>query len=645
MAKLLIFLSLALFIVGFPTASLAEETMADTVYQFSPIQITSEKTMIYLDNVSSSVTVLSDQQIQTSGAKNLGDLLKPVTGVYVSDYGSSGSRKTVSVRGSAADQVLVLIDGKKINPVQSGTADLNQIPMENIQSVEILRSGGSVFWGAESIGGIINIITKDGRGIGDEFWIQAEYGSFHTQSISGQIAGKKHDIDYLLTAKYHSTEGTFTFKENWRPSSRSQQNNDVQRINISTKLGWTFAHRHNGRAEFYLDKGQTDGGVPGTIEFPTPNAEKEDDYISASLALSAHDFIPILKDDSAEVHLYQNRMENHYVNPETPFSFEGTHVNRASGFQANFHTSTLQIGYDLRKDELESDIHQSGQEKTEHHERTKNGVFALADWEFPGESGKLKLGLRYDDFSDIDGIWTYEAGFNYKFHERFILRSNLARAYKMPSFNDLFWTSTSFALGNSNLAPEKSINVDLGIIVYPVRKARFEITYFRKDIADLIQWNSGAGGVWRPINIDRVLINGVENELYLPLMLDNDFLLEATANYTFLSALDKSGSHATENKQLIRRPEHQANISVSANYKHLLRFQTGWRYVGQRYITAANTKSLPAYDVTDLNLKLYMNENWEAGLKVKNLFDEKFVDVFDFPVPGRKIMANLKFTW
>jgi len=129
-------------------------------YTMPPIVVTATRTPQILWQSDANVAVLTSEQIQQSFARNLGEVLRMIPGVSIGQYGDTGQNISLGIRGSTAGQVLILVDGVPVNDPQLGGLDLNTISLDNIERVEIVRGGASALYGADAVGGVMNIITR-----------------------------------------------------------------------------------------------------------------------------------------------------------------------------------------------------------------------------------------------------------------------------------------------------------------------------------------------------------------------------------------------------------------------------------------------------------------------------------------------------
>ena len=253
------------------------------------------------------------------------------------------------------------------------------------------------------------------------------------------------------------------------------------------------------------------------------------------------------------------------------------------------------------------------------------------------ESSKLSYGQR--QVQQPQDAFSYSLGWRVAIDRQnlVVIKGNAGTAFRNPTFNDLFWPATSFALGNPQLKPERMFIFDTGVNIKPFPFISLEAVGFLHQARDLIQWNPGAAGLWQPQNIGKARIWGLELEAAL--LLEIPWLQgfgEVKVNYSFLAAQDKTEGTPSYNRQLPRRAKEKFNLLINyTNYQgHSLNLNG--RYVGHRYITAQNTKYLDPYLVVDGTCTFYLKEKIYLIFTVKNLLGTRYVDIREFPVPGRE---------
>jgi outer membrane receptor protein involved in Fe transport len=275
------------------------------------------------------------------------------------------------------------------------------------------------------------------------------------------------------------------------------------------------------------------------------------------------------------------------------------------------------------------------------------------------ETGRLMLfpALRYDadlleypdeDIRNFNHKWSFNTGIMVPFdsERKTVLKGNIGTSFRVPSFDDLFWPSTAFAVGNPNLLPEEALIYDVGLLFKPYHFFSYEIVFYNHIVTNLIQWNPGATGQWTPVNIGSAKISGIETEASFIFELSPiNSVMEITGNYTHLIALDTTEGSSTYGKQLPRRAREQTNAAVTLQHMQGHSLHVEGRYVGFRYQTAQNTKYLPSYFVLNATARIRFLEHFTISLNGRNLLDKEYIDIREFPVPGRELGCSIEFQY
>jgi len=614
----------------------------------------------------SHVTVITADEIKASGARNVAEVLDTTVGTQVQRYGSVGALATVSIRGSSNEQVLVLMNGKRLNTAQGGGVDFSSLNPEDIERIEVIRGGSSAIYGENAFGGVINIVTKSGRGKKWQGGLHYSYGSYATQAADGSLRGPwgpDKRGDFYISLRGLASEGGYLFTDQKRGTVQARKNSGLLGVDGSVRVGFDLGEPRVHRLAFSGQLHYRDKGVPGMADFPTVAANMTDrrimgifDYNCAAL--------PFLPGADLSVSVYGVFHKRHFTDPEYFLGeIDDWHDNRAVGGDATLSGRVVwdwlmqkyRAAYTGRWDWLTSTglqkspgILTDGEVARIAHSLSARDELHL--WRYPGKEGDPGVGrvvfvpaLRYDINSLYRDFLSWQLGAMVHFDagKRLVLKGNAGTSYRAPSFNDLFWPQTAFAIGNPKLRPEISFGWDAGGLVKPFPWLTFELVYFHNLVEDLIQWVPGPGGQWRPSNVGQALLEGVEAEVKTILTIAwLKSYLEVGANYTLLFATDKSDSPATYDKQLARRPFEKANavVSLSRPQWYFVRWET--RFVGFRYITAHNTKYFEPYLVHSVNAGVTVFDRVELSAQVMNLLDDSYIDVREYPIPGREISVK-----
>jgi outer membrane cobalamin receptor len=584
--------------------------------------------------------VIGPEKLRHSLDFGIGDLLGQSSGVVLRKSGGPGSSELVSIRGSTSQQVLVLLNGKRLNTAQGGGVDISQFDPGQVTRVEIYREGNSPRWAGASIGGVLNVVTS--REAGRNLAVRTTAGSYGARSVSASAGGGK-ETQGGAWAAFRQSDNDFVFEDPRRGGEQRRVNARVESLLLSSFLETGLGEGQE--LSVFISSSRDRRGAPGPIEFPTPQAALEDErlYLQGSLSgsLGATDLTL-----ASGLH-HQNR---HYENPDPVFWADDRHRNTGLSFSLEAtrelsRSLSLQAGGSIDRDRLSS---------TTDGERERSSLAAYVSTELglSGRERETEPWLTVSPGARLEKVEAYGAEILPSIASKlalrggiFVLRGSLAGKYRPPSFDELFWPLSSGAEGNPDLLPERSTSAEVSGTFYLFeRSARLSGTGFTRWLHDLIEWTPGAKGVWRPHNVGRARERGVELEGSLsgkPAAFLPPLVLEVS--HSLLSATDEGEEPTTRGKQLVRRPEHTSTVSLETFHGERFSMGLAWTRTGRRYLTAANTKWLEPYSVLDIHTRLALLRGTSLLFSMKNLGGRSYYDIEDFPVPGRTFMLALDF--
>ena len=604
-------------------------------------------------SVSAQVSVLAADEIAASGARTAAEALESVPGIVLVRYGGRGQSQLVSLRGASSDKVLVLVNGRRINTAQGGGVDLSQFKAEDIERIEVIRGGRSAVYGSGAFGGVVNIVTKSTAGAGRLF--TAYYG-FSSQTTHEAGAGYSDSLgpdgtfSFRVSLNGLSSRGDYSYYSADYGDILRRENAEVLSGGGDCFINWKIFPAMGAELSLSGSHQSSLRGVPGMEGFPTPEALLLDGVTALALDLSVSP-AGTLRVSASGAGREQVRGYNDDTHRNT--SAEGS-IEAAGVLSRGLCRAVITAGGTYRYDSLDSTalVYSGGAEDAGRAERHTASGYARSEiplFRFKGSDADriiLSPAARYDySFSVFSGDSEESSDYRFSFNggllflfdpnRRFVFKANAGTSYNLPSFDDLFWLESGFALGNPNLLPEEGFQIDAGFILQPADPLVLEIVYYRQELSNLIQWNPGAGGVWRPRNIGAALVTGIEGEGRFILDLSGiSCFLEGKANYTLLIAENREDSPANRGKQLPYRPKHQAGISFTFNHYGGHTLNLSGTYVGHRYTNEGNTRYLEDYFLIDLSLGLKIAENYEVSLFGKNLLNTPYISRLFYPVPG-----------
>ncbi|MDP8259531.1 MAG: TonB-dependent receptor plug domain-containing protein, partial [Candidatus Gygaella obscura] len=240
---------LLIFCLVVSGVSIAEEPI-----ELQRIIITPNRFSQEFSESAAEITIISEEDIKNCGSQNLLDVLRPVKGILVKDYYGTGAKASVDMRGfgeTAGNNVLVLVDGRRVNEVDLSGVNWAQIPVDRVKTIEILHGGtGAVLYGDNAVGGVINIITKEGDTDIPEIEIAQTVGSYQFNKQSVNAAGKNDSLSYSLNATRFDTNGY-------------RENSEYRSFDAGVKL--KYALTDYLKLKFSANSHEADFGLPGPL--------------------------------------------------------------------------------------------------------------------------------------------------------------------------------------------------------------------------------------------------------------------------------------------------------------------------------------------------------------------------------------------
>ena len=603
-------------ILGFCCSMLLSNTaLADEPStHLKEVVVTATKTEQDPQDLTQSVTVITADEIRKSGARTVAEAIERTTGVEVTDNGPLGAVIGVSIRGSSSTQVLVLLDGRRLNSPGTGGFDLSDlpIPLEKIDRIEIVRGPASALYGADALGGVVNIITKKPTGF--ESTITGVGGSHGLWTLGADNAGRVGNFYYDLYVNELRYGGY-------------RINSDLDQTTTGAKLGYDFSKDSSLEATF--NYGEKAIGVPGSIEFPSPLAREWDRTLDSALTYK----VRFSKELDASVSVYENRDKILYNDPNNPPYSINISTSNGVDLQTNWlitYWNRLTLGVDARGDHLESII--AGE-----HSASLVAGYIQDEISF-GQPFILILGGRYDDHSVYGGQFDPKASARYLIASTgTIFRASIGRAFSAPTLEDLYWAFDGFEQGNPNLKPETSVEYD-GSVEQSLGKGRMiKFTVFDRHVKDLIVWEPDPTTfIYSPMNVDKARISGFEAEAKFTFF----DAITWGVNYTYMDPKDLvTGGHVPN------VPEDMIKSYINITFPTKTNFYIEGRYV-QNYVQPAPTPNPSAhYGVVDakilqpLTFGSYLKTDIFVG--IKNLTNRSYEVIAGYPMPPTEVYAGL----
>lgn len=578
-----------------------------------------------------STSVITSQDIRESHAADVPAILRNIAGVEIDQAGGVGKSTSLHLRGSNATHTLVLLDGVRISSATSGTTSIQELMLDQIERIEVVRGNVSSLYGSEAIGGVIQIFTKRGRGV-PEFNMSAGMGSRNTQRLSAGFGGIIEGTDFNVQASALKTDGVSAINTIRFPGA-STDKDGYRNTSVSANIHHAFNSDHGLVATLFKSQGRNQYDNP--VGLPSDSNTNKTQVSKFSLS-----------SDNRLSGIWQSHLQLAQGTDDTQTFLNGQ-LDLANG--AAFKTgnqqltweNTLQLGthnlLNLGVENLTQRVVSDVAFTTK--KRKVKSLFAG----YTGYYGlhQVQANLRQDSYSDFGRSNTGLLGYGYAINEAWRATASLSTAFKAPTLNDLFYPFTDFGCffgdcfsyaGNPNLQPEHSRNRELGLH-YSKGTQRFDMAYFNNRIRNLIAGNNLPA--FTMVNFGEVRIDGMELG-YVGQIADT----EIKAAFTSQNPRNTSTGQA-----LIRRARHHGNLGLA---QQLGAWKIGgeWQYSESRPDRNMSTGAhvtLPHYNVINLTAGYAINKNLKLSMRADNLTKQNNATAYGYNPLGRTLFIGLSY--
>lgn len=563
------------------------------------------------NQVAASTTVITREQIESAQYTSIPDLLRGVVGIDLVQNGGPGKISSVFMRGTESDHVLVLVNGLRVGSASLGTTAFELIPVEHIESIEIVRGPRASQWGSEAIGGVIHIFTRKGNG-SNAYEIGAGVGSFNTATGHASVAGESNGTHYQASVAYYDTDGFDTRQPIPGPFGFDQPDDDsYDNLSFHLRGGHEFDSGFNIDA-FILR-------ADGTTEFDG-SFQDETDFVQQILGAEAH-----WQGENWGIKFKagESRDETENFSPDGSFAsrFDTKRLDTSLiGDIQLIEDHQLIGGVDYRDDKVDSD--------TTFNETSRDNLGLFAQYLGSLGNNEFTASIRNDDNEAFGKETTGGVGWVYNTNNAIKIYASWGTAFKTPTFNELFFPG----FGNPNLEPETSESYEIGLEGAP-GWGFWGIHAFRTDIDDLIVTTfDPVTGSFAPENVDRARINGYEAQIGI---VKEGW--QASASITLLDHEDRMSGN-----KLARRPDTSLTIDITKIYERL---RIGGRLIAQddRFDDSGNTIEVDGFVTLDLYADFEVTPGLFIRGRVNNLFDKEYETASTFNSADRNFMISILY--
>jgi len=562
------------------------------------------------------VKIITAEDIAQSGQQTVVEILQTLGGVEIVSNGGFGQPSSVFMRGANSGHTLVLVDGMRIGSATLGTTALENIPLGQIERIEVVPGELSSLYGSDAIGGVIQIFTKSGK-YAPATSVTAGVGTYGTGSVSGGVNRTVGDTDFSLNLGYLESKGFDATKPTAPFGQHNPDRDGYRNTNVSGKI----VHRLDTRNELGLAVFQSDGRTH------FDSGPTTDDLNNQTLsAFSLHSSNQITDSWQSLVRAGESR-DKSTTTGAFP-SFFGTRQPQFT-WQNNIKLGpgTAIAGAEYLAQHVTSDS-----AFAQNHRTIRS---AFAGYVGTYEKHDWQANIRRDDNSQFGNHATGLLGYAYHLTSELRLRLGGGSAFKAPTFNDLYAVDpTFFFIPNPDLRPERSRSREAGLN-YQAGTNRFSATYFENRITDLVVLVSNpVTFVSTPRNLNRARIKGTE------LGYQGFFAgLQANAQLTLQDPVDE------ETGKLLPRRAREYGSVAAGKAAGRWRFGAEVTASGARFDSADEdpAKKMHGYALVNLTASYTLSQEWLLRARWNNVFNREYELAQNFNTPGSNVFAALQY--
>jgi vitamin B12 transporter len=605
------------------------------------IVVTATRTEQKLSDTLGPITVLTADDIDRLQSNDMYDLLNRVPGLTVARSGGNGSVTDLFLRGTNTAQTLVLVDGIRISSATAGTTALQYLNPSQIERIEVVRGIHSSLYGSDAVGGVINIFTKKGANQTD-ISVTAGVGSFAARQSGMNISTGTEKSRFNLGINHYSENG---FDRTEDKTFTSGDNDAYRNESINVGIGHDFTDALSTDVQYSRNKGKTefdsdcyDAGFTQVacspfdrFDIQTLSAKINADFskIWNASFLAGHSSDASNNDDEIVNASVAAGSQNKFKTSRDSYTLQNNFVMDKIG--------TITLGLDYYNDMVNAKYDNGWQIQ----ETSRDNKAGFVEYQTKISTQTIILGSRHDDNEQYGTKDTWSAAWGMPLTAKTDLSISYATGFNAPSFNALYWPSSDpYFVGNPNLDPEESRNVNIGLKTLEPWGS-WEANVYKYDIDNLIingpvdplnPW-----GLWTALNVNNADIKGFELTAHIML-----FDWNLSPNYSYVDAKDEKSDN-----YLPRRTQQTLQIDLDRSFG---KFDTGfsWLVHSHSYNDPANLQRMGGYATLNARFAYRPIKNLSLALAVNNLLDKNYINSIssfngDFETAGLNTLLSATY--
>ena len=586
------------------TNAQVEPIKKDTV-KLNEVVITSNRISVPFSKTSRTINLITSEDILKSATTNVPDLLQNVTGVDVRRRGVDGMQSDLFIRGGNFNQTLLLIDGIKMDDVQTGHHTMNGVlSFDDIERIEVVKGPAARVYGQNAFTGAVNIVSK--KVVKNTLDVGINYGSYDNVKVGASVGQQFTDGNVFASVSYQESDGY-------------RYNTDFQNIMAFLKsnfknytLTTSFAQRNFGANGFYASPAYIDQYE----ETQTSLVALSADYGSENIKI-----VP---------RIYWRRNQDMYLFlRQDPDYFRNLHISNKLGVETNVEISSklgkTGIGFDASRSFLVSN-------NLGDHNRTSLTGFVEQRFVLLNETLDITPGVAVSYFSDFGTEAFPGIDVGYKVSDAVRVYGDFGYTYRVPTFTEMFYVGPT-TIGNPDLEPESALSEEIGIKIKG-SNISFDFAIFNRKSENLIDWTKdNEEDKWETRNFSEVKTNGIETSvnynfdvlnfnqnLQVAYTYINDEIIDADVEYTRYS---------------LNSVKHQINAGFNFQFCPIFTQNISYRYVERT--------DGESYNVVDARVSANLKNGLQLSFIANNIFNTEYTETNLVPMPKGNVMFGVKY--
>ena len=596
--------------------------------QIENIIVTGTRIPTQISESLSAVTLFQRADIERLQASDLFDLMSHVPGSSLVRNGGRGSSTSMSLRGNQSDHTLFLMDGVRIGSATTGGAALAAINLSTVQRIEIIRGPKSNLYGADAIGGVVNIITRKTE-LSRVLNVEAGFGSNGTQDTTILLGANGDKYSLTAVLNHLDTDGIDNTE-----SKAGINGDDDGFTKDSMAINYQYQVTDSALWKVTYNQNDTKADYDNNCSIGSwPNSSPVDCDIYSSGEVSA---LASTMDMNISDQWQTSFQIGHTIDEgsERARNIDLSTTNNGGKFNTKKTEATwvntlglaagqaLMLGLDYQKEEVDS--------STVYNEESRENSAGFAQFQTQLGAVDTNLGVRYDDNEQFGSHTTVSFLAGIDLSETLRLVGSFGEGFKAPTFNDLYYPG----FGNASFVPEESKNIEIGLNA-DLGNVSATLALFNNNIENLIQYNSATFASDQTAEVE---ITGLEFNVNTEV---SGWTLSLSG-----AVIDPENK---SNGKLLRRRAEQSMMFDAGTTLNGVAIGVSVRSESHRYDDAANTVRLGGYTTTAIRASYRINDNWLVKARVNNLTDKNYVTASSFSLGnymslGREAMITVAYT-